>query len=352
MASKNAKSGGKPAAASGIQSAGLTAQGVDVKWSRDTWAKTEIKLNDFDMLVLKNLVNAVTNQKDIDATFTVMGDYLYQAVRPVLNSGKVKLIDAIDPKVGELSISANNNRNKKGGRKGGGGNKSKKGPSMKDQIRMQNSVGTLNTKIESALQVFLDQGEAFQKPKLLAEKIVELRGIGFMCCAWYLLSNRKTLHWDEQLTSLTYSIIVSLERFIRAASKLKGKSHLDSLKDDNVAPTLITDLSEKLKLLKEKFKFSGETLYLHAPQLLVFSPFDTALPISSVKPYPHQTRICDIVEQNTSNGCYIMYRAVTNAGKTTTIVSLAATVQKIRSGRASDDPLSKLTVRKLLILCF
>ena len=341
----------KELAKSGTQSSGLTAKGIDTKWSRATWAKTEQKLNDFDLLVLKNLVCAARNKRDDDATFTVMGDFLYQAVRPGLNAGKIKLVDVNDSISSTPSIGAanNQNRNKKGGRKGGGGNKNKKGPSMKDQIRMQNSVGTLNSKIESSIQVFNDNDDNFQQPKLFLEKIVELRGIGFLCCAWFLLNKRRSLNWDQELKRLTYSIIVSLERFIKAASKLKGKSHLDSLKDDLVAPTLISDLTDKLKELKEKFQYSGEAVYLNAPQLLIFSDFDRALPVSTIKPYPHQARICKILEENVDNGCYIMYRAVTNAGKTTTIVSLAATVQNIRSNREASDPLSKLQVWQFII---
>ena len=324
----------------------LTASGVDVKWSKDTWAKTEVRLNDFDLLVLKNLVCAAKNEIDTDSVCTVMGDYLYQAVRPSLNTDKMKLLDVVDSRASTPSIggAVKQTKNRKGGRKGGGGNKAKKGPSKADQIRMQNSIGTLNSKIEGALTAFHGNDDEFRRPKLFLEKIVEMRGIGFLCCAWYLLSKRKSLTWDQELTVLTYSIIVSLQRFIKVTEKLKGKSHLDSLKDDLVSATLITDLREKLAELKEKFEFSGEKLYLTAPQLLIFSDFDTVLPVSSIKPYPHQARVCKILEENIENGCYVMYRAITNAGKTTTIAMLAATVQRIRSQRDESDFLSKLTV--------
>lgn len=323
----------------------LTAAGIDLKWSKDTWLKTEVRLNDFDLLVLKNLVSSARGKVDDEATCTVMGEYLYQAVRSSLNTEKMKLLESVDSRASTPSVggSIKQTKNRKGGRKGGGGNKAKKGPSKADQIRMQNSIGTLNTKIEGALNAFGNDDE-FRRPKLFLEKIVEMRGIGFLCCAWYLLSKRKHLVWDQGLTVLTYSIIVSLERFIKVTEKLKGKSQLDSLKEDLVSSTLISDLREKLAELKEKFKFSGEKVYLTAPQLLVFSDFDTVLPVSSVKPYPHQARVCQALEENVDNGCFIMYRAITNAGKTTTIAMLAATVQKIRTRYSENDFMSKLQV--------
>ena len=325
---------------------GLTASGIDVKWSQDAWARSEVRLGDFDLLVLKNLVCAAKNQRDNDAVFTVMGEFLYQSVRASLNSEDMKLLNTVDSRSSTPSIgSVGNQGGKKGGRKGGGGNKAKKGPSKADQIRMKNSVGTLSAKLQTSITAFYESGDEFARPKLLLDKIVEVRGIGFLCCAWYLLTKRKSLVWDRDLTVLTYSIIVSLERFIKTTPKLKGKSHLDSSKEDTVAPTLIIDLQSKLKELKDKFKFSGEKIYLEAPQLLIFSSFDNTLPVSSVKPYPHQAKICDILEQNIDNGFYVMYRAVTNAGKTTTIISLAATVQKIREQRAGDEYLSKMQVR-------
>ncbi|XP_063680310.1 uncharacterized protein LOC134815679 [Bolinopsis microptera] len=275
-----------------------------------------------------------------------MGDYLYQAVRPSLILGKMKLLKGDDSASGSSSTpsiggSVKQNKNRKGGRKGGGANKAKgaKGPSKADQIRMQNSIGSLNSKVEGALSAFAGNDD-FRRPKLFLEKIVEMRGIGFLCCAWFLLTKQKS----HELTALTYSIIVSLERFIKVTEKLKGKSHLDSLKDDIVSVTLINDLRDKLAELKEKFEFSGEKLYRTSPQLLIFSDFDTVLPVSAVKPYPHQARICKILEENIENGCYIMYRAITNAGKTTTIAMLAATVQKIRNTRHEKDPLAKLTI--------
>ena len=327
----------------------LTASGVDVKWTKTDWLNTEVKLSDFDLLVLKNLVCAVTNDIDYDSVCTVMGDYLYQAVRPFLNLGKMKLLKADDSRASSstpsIGGSVNKTKNRKGGRKGGGANKAKgaKGPSKADQIRMQNSIGSLNSKVEGALSAFAGNDD-FRPPKLFLEKIVEMRGIGFLCCAWFLLTKRKSLSWDQEMTALTYSISVSLERFIKVTEKLKGKSHLDSLKDDIVSVTLIQDLKDKLAELKEEFEFSGEKLYRTSPQLLIFSKFDTVLPVSAVKPYPHQSRICEILEDNINNGCYIMYRAITNAGKTTTLAMLAATVQKIRNTRDVKDPLSKLTV--------
>ncbi|XP_063680309.1 uncharacterized protein LOC134815678 [Bolinopsis microptera] len=322
----------------------LTASGVDVKWSITDWLNTEVKLSDFDLLVLKNLVCAVTNDIDYESVSTVMGDYLYQAVRPSLILGKMKLLNGDDSASGStpsIGGSIKQNKNRKGGRKGGGANKAKgaKGPSKADQIRIQNSIGSLNSKVEGALSAFAGNDD-FRRPKLFLEKIVEMRGIGFLCCAWFLLTKQKS----QELTALTCSIIVSLERFIKVTEKLKGKSHLDSLKDDIVSVTLINDLRDKLAELKEKFEFSGEKLYRTSPQLLIFSDFDAVLPVSAVKPYPHQSKICKILEENIENGCYIMYRAITNAGKTTTIAMLAATVQKIRNTRHEKDPLAKLTI--------
>ena len=326
----------------------LTASGVDVKWTKTDWLNTEIKLSDFDLLVLKNLVCAVTNDIDYESICTVMGDYLYQAVRPSLNLGKKKLLKDDDSIASGstpcIEGTVNKTKNRKGGRKGGGANKAKgaKGPSKADQIRMQNSIGSLNSKVEGALSAFSGNDE-FRCPKLFMEKIVEMRGIGFLCCVWFLLTKRKSLSWDQELTALSYSIIVSLERFIKVTEKLKGKSYLDSLKDEIVSVTLIKDLKDKLAELKDKFEFSGEKLYRTSPKLLIFSEFDTVLPVSTVKPYPHQAKICKILEDNIDNGCYVMYRAITNAGKTTTIAMLAATVQKIRNTRHEKD-LSKLTV--------
>ncbi|XP_063679929.1 uncharacterized protein LOC134815340 [Bolinopsis microptera] len=325
----------------------LTASGVDVKWTRADWLNTEVKLNDFDLLVLKNLVGAASDKLDNVSVCTVMGDYLYQAVRPSLNLGKIKLLKGDDSRVNNstsgLGGSIKQTKNRKGGRKGGG-TKGAKGPSKADQIRMQNSVGGLNTKVEVALSAFDSHIDEFRSPRLFLEKIVEMRGIGFLCCAWFLLTKRKSLSLDQEFTALTYSIIVSLERFIKVTEKLKGKSHVDSLKEDLVSETLIKDLREKLAELKEAFEFNGEKLYLTCPKLLIFSEFDTVLPVSSVKPYPHQARVCKILEENLDNGCYIMYRAITNAGKTTTIAMLAATVQKIRNTRHEKDPLAKLTI--------
>lgn len=284
-------------------------------------------------MVLKKLVCAVTGQIDDESVFTVMGEYLYQAVRCNLSNEKMQLIEISDSRSSTPSVTVKQGKNRKGGRKGGGagGNKAKRGPTKAEQIRIQNSMGTLSTKIETAMNAFFSTGVSFTEPRLFIDKIVELRGVGFLCCVWYFLSKRKELQWDSELTVLCFGVIVSLERFIKSVENLKGKSHLDSSKDDTVSSTLVLDLKGKLEEMKDKFTFTGEKLYLTAPQLLIFSKFDSALPVSSIKPYPHQARVCELLEQNIENGCYIMYRAVTNAGKTTTIAMLAAVVQKLRN---------------------
>ena len=175
---------------------------------------------------------------------------------------------------------------------------------------MQNSLAALNTKIDKAITGFSICETEFKRPTLLNDKIVEVRGIGFMCCVWWLLKYRKSLVWDMEMKVLTFSIIVSLERFIKCTRNLRGNSHLDSTKTDIVSETMVQDLEAQLLGLKTVFNFNGESLYKETPQLLIFSSLDDTLPIPLVKPYPHQSKICELVQQNMSCGFYLMYRAV------------------------------------------
>ena len=327
----------------------LTAAGIDVRWSKDAWLAAEETLNDFDLMVLKSLVLAARNEVDDDNSFKVMGEHLYNAVRDTFDNLKIKLLKKDESRsntpTSNLSQSSSQGKKRRGKR---GSNKATQGPSKADKIRMQNSLGALNTKIDKAVIGFLTCETEFKRPTLLNDKIVEVRGIGFMCCIWWLLKYRKSLVWNKKMKVLTFSIIVSLERFIKCVRNLRGNSHLDSTRTDIVSETMVHDLEAQLLRLKTAFDFNGESLYRETPQLLIFSSLDDTLPISFVKPYPHQSKICELVKENMSGGFYIMYRAVTNAGKTTTIVSLAATIQKLRDENPDNDNYNKLRVSSLL----
>ena len=330
-----------------------TASGMNDRLDGDDWKALEGKLPDSDLTVILSLCNYASGKSDVEPEMLkVMGEKFYLMIRPTLDSGKMKLLG--EKKASTKSAkpeSAGKKSGKTGGKKGSkkGGKKGEKATaddplarlSKADKIRYSNSVEKITDKIDGQLATFAQT--QFRQPSGLTDKVVEHRGIAFLYCAWFLITHR-TAYLARDSTEIktneipfVYSIIVSMQRFVNFAKGYVGESIIHSTGRETVSTTLVADLETKLDALKEIFQFKGIKVYRHAPQLLVRCKFDIAVPTRSIRPYPHQAQVIDILNANFETGVCMGYVAMTNSGKTCTAVALAKLVQQKRSDPKYSD---------------
>lgn len=241
--------------------------------------------------------------------FRCMGDELYLSLRDLLR--KKKFVGKEVPVVERQSVRGTGKAMKKG-----------------DQIRLQNSTKTVHENTEKALKEF--NVATFTVPRFLSSDILENRGIGFLYAVWFCVEKKK--EFVDNIT-FPYGVIVSLQRFLNQMRNYNGVSIIDSSLNCMFAESLVVDLSNALEKMRVLFGFDGLKLVEKAQQLIADAPLDKYIPCSRIAPYSHQKEVSASVlnPDNHKFGVFVQYSVATNAGKTASIASIAASVKFLRS---------------------
>jgi hypothetical protein len=218
-----------------------------------------------------------------------------------------------------------------------------------DLIRNQNAIRMINDSLDIIERSYDNQD--FKLPLAFNDKILEIRGLGYIQCARFLFDNKKK-YFTKQNTlkkskiSFVYGIIVAFHKFIQSVTNIESESIINSANSAKFSIKCVEILQEYLNKLKHDFQFDGMTLYNYSPHLLTYTDFDFAIPKKSFKPYPQQIELMDKLYQCIKNESPFVctLRTTTGTGKTTVSVGCATIISKFRI-------LEKKHNKLLLIFC-
>lgn len=279
------------------------------------WLAIEQRLSPNDIKVGECLLNYVQNQANTnESKLRIMGEELYQLIRPDLNR-RFNLVD-----LGSIKKGSKSDKGKKGKKKNSGIKKA-------DQIRLDNSrqkvVECMNNVIDGFHPTELMPRNAFNSD------ILEIRGIGFLYCAWFLLQHKERYSSYKRLP-FSLGVIVAIQKFLNECVKFSGRSMIDNTTTITISNTLLSDLNKRLASLIENYPYNGFSVYDIAPQLLVFTDYDYAIPSRGFTPRKNQKEIIDTLVNNFETGFIAFLKAMIGSGKTTTAVPIAKYIENIR----------------------
>jgi len=293
---------------------------VKQQFTLENWLAIEVRLSPFNQKVGESLVNEVASSNTITTVpkLRTMGEDLYTLVRPELNS-HFPLVTK------EKGGSKEEPSEKKGEKKKKKGKQQKNtGISKADQIRLDNAKSKVLETVNSVMKTF--HATELMPRYAFNSDILEIRGIGFLYCAWFIMKHREQFtHPSKQPFIL--GIIVSIQRFINACNSYIGKSMTDNSGEMSISSRFIADLTKKFEEVKSIYHYDGFTVYDVAPELLVFTDYDNAIPTKGITPRKNQKELFHVVKNNINDGFLIFYKAMIGSGKTVSSVILGKFIE-------------------------
>ena len=274
-------------------------------------------LSAFDTKVCDALIGLVEDDgANYSRYFKTYGEDLYPAFREMLVFSGKRLVGETKP-----------TKKAKEGKK-----------TTKEQIIFDNTMSKMKEKMSRViiiLEKMYSEMSTCVSDYIMTNEVVDIRSVGFMYLSWFIFENTVD-------TTVAFGVIVSLQRYLKAVSSLTF-THIVTGIDSCLSKSLIDDLELYIKRNISKYNFRGDTLYQVEPTLIIESPWDKYIPKPPVKPFTHQKLLSDIIlsigrefshesvktaSSKTLTAAYVEVRVLTSAGKTTSIVNVAAAVKK------------------------
>lgn len=299
-------------------------QKVSKKYSQNEWLAAEKTCSKFELAVgtcLDNLGYGITTQNDKQELFA-LGETSYLDFRDLLRKPIQMIIgDSISVEKKDAPV--------KQKKKGCNGKKNDKNKISKaDLIRLENTRTRIESKITTVLSTL--SIECFQPHAAFNSDIIEIKGMGLIYAGWYLFTNKGKYSKIKDLPFI-FGIMVTMQRFLNVCAHYEGKSMVNNIEKTIVSSTLLSDINDWLKRLIEIFPYNGDNIYKYAPELLVITEYDKAVPSAGIKPREHQIQLIDSIKRNIDIGCFVIYNPMIGEGKTTMIRALARLVMKMRN---------------------
>jgi len=278
---------------------------LSCKFNQSEWVAIEKKMNNFELKVLECLILLGTSSNyEVKQEYTVLGEELYLANRDLLKKPMEFVFDIQQQEIKK--------------------SKKKEIINSKTKLILENAKLRSKSQIETVLKTFTGD---FQPKYSFNSDIIEIKGIGLLYSGWYLFTNNLQYRKKKHLL-FVFTIMVAIERFINNCQNFEGKNLINGR--ENVSTTLLNDLQIWLDKLKTIYTYNGFAIYDHAPELLIYTDYDKAVPSIGIKPRKHQIDMINIMKENNETGYIIAYNPLMGSGKTTSIVAIANYIQIIR----------------------
>jgi hypothetical protein len=275
--------------------------------TKNIWNLIETQLNTFDKTVLHSLVSHTVDTINGRVSRTslnninrhiVMTDKFYDMIRPLLI--KKELVN-MNTETKSLKT-----------------NKKEKKIKKADQIRMNNTVSKITTTVKNIILSYnmdnLQPLIGFRAP------YIELIAVTYIYMIRFMIKYKSI--YTKDYTKIL-SVMVSVQRFIDKCSNYKGIDPIVPSSTDVISIKCINDLKQAYDDINNIYPFNGLTVCEEAPELLVRAPLDEHIPCEKISPYDHQKAIIEKLHRHFDDGCFIIYKAMIGAGKTSTVVSFA-----------------------------
>jgi len=286
----------------------IASSSISGKFDQSDWLAIEKECSKFDKQVIQCLINLGENKSGlVKEEYFAMGDEMYNLFFDLINS-KFPLRQPKEKK-----------RIKK---------QEKKQLKKADIIRVENAKNRIKDKLEELIKIFDEK--QFNPQQAFTSDIIEIKGVGLLYCGWYIVNNQFSLLKIKQLP-FVLGIIATIQRYINACQNMKGKSLTSVGEQTEVSKKIITDLQFWLTKSKTIYPYNGFVIYDYAPELLVYTDFDLAVPREKISPREHQNKVIDIIKTNIDTGFVMVYNAMIGSGKTACSVAIASLISMLRS---------------------
>ncbi len=315
------------------------ANAIADKWTQSQWETAEKMLNAFDNRLKKVMLGyvrslfGISNVTESENTYKVLGDDFFTLLQKRLLEEKL-----ISPSVKSDTSSTDDS-------KSGDKSKSKKDKKEKvkvekkaDIIKRENSWAMINKELDGLIKSFkLD--DDFHVPHSLLSKFIEIRGVGFLLCAQYLIHNKKKFLGKQSKLLFVNNIIVGIQKFINSSRNFDGDSIVDSAVKLVTSSKFLDEMQRVLDVLKKTYDYDGMKVCINTPQLLIFTDYDHCIPKKTSSLYPHQSQMIDAVYNSIKNDTplLISLRTMTGTGKTASACGIAEVVNCFRKYNKKED---------------
>jgi hypothetical protein len=293
------------------------------KWTASEWDAAEKILNPFDAR-LKNIMLSsvrslfgVDNVLESDTNYKVLGDQFHTLLcERVVKEKIIKLEQPTKPDT------------KKGDKKKV---EKKKVEKKIDVFKRENSWKIVNTELDSLFERF-NTNDAHNMPMACNSKFLEMRALGFMLSAKFLINNKKKFFGKRSKLLFVNNIIVAMQKFLNASRGFEADSIMDSTKKEKICEAFLDIVEKVLIELKTEYQYDGMNVCVDTPQLLIYTDYDHAIPKKISALYDHQTQMINEVYSAIQNdkALLISLRTMTGTGKTTSACGIAEVVNCIR----------------------
>ena len=150
---------------------------------------------------------------------------------------------------------------------------------------------------------------------------IEIIGITYIYLIKYIIKHYE-VYGKEKYNKFVTGIIISFQRFYKACIDFVGIDPVNPQVKTKIAQQFFDDITEFYKIVEQQFVLNGIDICMRMPELLVVAPHDKYLVTTSIRPREHQLEILKKVYKHFHNGFFILYNAMINTGKTTSVVPL------------------------------
>jgi hypothetical protein len=284
------------------------------KWTASQWDAAEKILNPFDARLKKIMLSSVRSLFGVDdvlesdTNYKVLGEQFYTLLCERLTEEKIIKFD--QPKKAD---------------------KKKKVEKKADVIKRENSWKIVNSELDSLFTRF-KANDASNIPMATSSRYLEIRALGFLLCAKFLINNKKKFFGKRSKLLFVNNIIVATQKFINASRGFEADSILDSTKKEKICDAFLDIVEKVLTDLKNEYEYDGMNVCVDTPQLLIYTDYDHSIPKKTSSLYDHQTQMIKEVHSaiQKDEALLISLRTMTGTGKTTSACGIAEVINCFR----------------------
>jgi hypothetical protein len=303
----------------------------------DALKATVHSTNSTNSTSLGNNANAYVSTTS-DDKYGCYGDKLYLVMREKMikfktpNAKKINLLPGCELR--EPTVESIDSKSQESGKtevKAKSQKKKDVSLSKAELILQRATIDKLTERLDKILaslnyDIYIQPGEA-----ILKSDILEMRAIGFIYMAWHLLSYTSNYIAMENFI-FPLSVIVSLQRLIKLCNGYIGYNVANPRSSIEFSSMMVLDLQSLQNQLIKVYDYNGVTLYTKASELILGCPLDVYLPKKARTGFPHQIKVSEtlLTAESLKRGFMMFYRTMTNSGKTSSIINMAAAVELLR----------------------
>jgi hypothetical protein len=284
------------------------------KWTASQWDAAEKILNPFDARLKKIMLSSVRSLFGVDdvlendTNYKVLGEQFYTLLCERLAEEKIMKVD--QPKKAD---------------------KKKKVEKKADVIKRENSWKIINSELDVLFTTY-KANDTSRIPIASGTKYLEIRALGFLLCAKFLINNKKKFFGKRSKLLFVNNIIVATQKFINASRGFEADCILDSTKKEKISDAFIDIVEKVLIELKTEYEYNGMNVCVDTPQLLIYTDYDHVIPKKTSSLYDHQTQMIKEVHSaiQKDEALLISLRTMTGTGKTTSACGIAEVVNCFR----------------------